>query len=152
MRYRYVIMVLLFVGMVSMLSGCVIEEPTDTDDNSNDIVDEETDIVLVDYSVVTQGLTTDKRYETIADGFLYSENANRYLVRGEVLNNGTENISKAYVYMNFYDSEDNLLHQIYDIIFDFKVGDVEDFTGDFTIYDSDDFAKADHIEFTFYQE
>lgn len=153
MRSIYVLLAILFVGFLSILSGCIVEEDTNNQDNdNNDIIDEETDIILINYSVETQRWTTEKSYEKIADGFVYSADANRYLVRGEALNNGTENISTAYVYINFYDSDDNLLYSLYDMIFDFKPGEIERFEGDFTIYDSDIFNRADHVTFTFKQE
>jgi hypothetical protein len=153
MRVKLVILIIFLVSIISIFAGCVDEENTDNQENDNtDLIDEDTDIVLVNFSVVTQRWTSEKGYETIANGFVYSADATRYLVHGEVLNNGTENISTAYVYMNFYDSNDNLLHSLYDMVFNLKPGDIKSVDGDFTEYDSDYFDRADHVTFTFKQE
>ena len=139
-----------FVVIISTLSGCIVENPVDEEDN--EIIDTESALEVVSYTVETQTMKFDNRFEKIADGFAYSENAYRYLVRGKVKNNGTENISKVWVTVNFYDKEDNLIYSPSDTIFHFETNDIRDFTVDFTKYDGEDFPNADHIGFTFVKE
>jgi len=152
MKYNRFKIAVLFVVIIiiSTLSGCIVENPVDEEDD--EIIDTESDLEVVSYTVETQTMKFGNRFEKIADGFAYSEIAYRYLVRGKVKNNGTENISKAWVTVNFYDKEDNLIYSPSDIIFDFETNDIRDFTVDFTKYNSEDFPNADHIGFTFVKE
>ena len=149
-RFKIKIVFILFVLLISTLSGCITEKPTDEEENENTLT--ESDLEVVSYTVETQTMKFDKTFEKIADGFVYSKDAYRYLVRGKVKNNGTENISKAWVIVNFYDAEDNMIYSLADMIFHFKPNDIRDFAVDFTKYDGEDFPNADHIDFTFMQE
>ena len=149
-RFKIKIVFILFVLLIITLSGCITEKPTDEEENENTLT--ESDLEVVSYTVETQTMKFDKTFEKIADGFVYSKDAYRYLVRGKVKNNGTENISKAWVIVNFYDAEDNMIYSLADMIFHFKPNDIRDFAVDFTKYDGEDFSNADHIDFTFMQE
>jgi hypothetical protein len=133
-----------------VISGCISQENPVEDEVPT--IEEKSDLEVVNYTVETQKLNIDRKFEKLADGFFFSDDAYRYLVRGEVKNNGTKNISKAYVYVNFYDSNGTLIHQIFDMIFNVVPNDIEDFTADFTKYDGEGFRNADHIKFTFKQE
>lgn len=153
-------MFFVIISIIGTLSGCIVENPVDEGDNEinpvdeedNESTDTESDLEVVSYTVETQTMTFDNRFEKIADGFIYSEIAYRYLVRGKVKNNGTENISKTWVIVNFYDKENNLIYSASDIIFHFETNDIRDFTVDFTEYDGEGFPNADHIGFTFMNE
>jgi len=164
------------IGLVSLMGDTVIQ-PTETttyvltatnntksitantkiivnelNEEDDEIIDTKSDLEVISYTVETQTMKYGNIFEKIADGFSYSENAYRYLVRGKVKNNGTENISKAWITVNFYDKEDNLIYSQSDIIFNFETNDIRDFSVDFTKYDSEDFPNADHIGFTFMKE
>ncbi|MFO7677858.1 MAG: FxLYD domain-containing protein [Thermoplasmatota archaeon] len=146
MKCIQILLVVLLITLLGTLSGCIVEEINEED--GNDTNEEEiSDVEVINYTIVTQKLTFDGRFETIGEGFFYSENAYRYLLRGKVKNNGTENISKTYVFVDFYDDEDILLHQIFDIIFNLSPNDIKDFAVDFTKHDSDDFLKVSYVQF-----
>ena len=159
-KYNHFKIAMFFVVIISTLSGCVVENPVDEEDNEinpvdeedNEITDTESDLEVVSYTVETQAIKFDNTFEKIADGFVYSEIAYRYLVRGKVKNNETENISKIRVTVNFYDKEDNLIYSPSDVIFHFETNDIRDFAVDFTKYDDEGFPNADHIGFTFMKE
>ncbi len=150
MRYDDVIPAILLVLLLGLLSGCISQENPAEDELPT--IEKKSDLEVVSYTVETQKLNVNRMFEKLSDGFVYSEDAYRYLVRGEVKNNGTTNISKAYVYVNFYDSNNTLIHQIYDMVFNVVPNDIADFTADFTKYDDEGFQNADYIKFTFKQE
>lgn len=147
--FKIVILIVLLLG--TTLSGCIVDEPVDEDDETP--IEEKSDLQIISYKVETQKFNSDTTtYEKIADGFTYNEDTNRYLVSGKVKNNGTENITKAYVYVNFYNNDDILLFSSYDMIFDVAPNQIKDFSADFTKYDGKGFPNVDHVQFSFKQE
>jgi hypothetical protein len=73
-------------------------------------------------------------------------------VSGRVKNNGTENISQAYVYIHFYNRDNVLLFTSFDMLFHVGENESKEFSADFTKYDADGFPRADHVLFSFKQE
>lgn len=143
----------LVLVLISILGGCIVEDEgsNEQNDENDNAIEEVSDVEVISYTVVTQKMRFDKTFETIAEGFNYSETSYRYLVRGTLLNNGTENYSKLYVFVDFYDSIDTLLYQIYDMVFHLSPNDIKDFSVDFTKYDAEGFPNAHHIGFTIIQ-
>ncbi len=141
-RFKLMVLCVLFIS--ATLSGCVDDEEDTTP------LEEKSDLEISHYEVETQQFNLDKStYEKIADGFTYNDAANRYLVSGTVMNNGTKNISKAYVYVNFYDKDDTLLLSRYDMIFQLAPNETKDFAADFTKYDGQGFSNVNHVKFSF---
>jgi hypothetical protein len=134
---------------VEFLTGPHFPAPTFRVENIGD--ETAHNIKLTDITV-NGSILYNNREMKIADGFVYSENAYRYLVRGKVKNNGTKNIFKAWVTVNFYDKENNSIYSPSDVIFHFETNDIRDFAVDFTKYDDEGFPNADHIGFTFMKE
>lgn len=144
------IIYILIIGLITVLVGCIVEDEGihEKNDENGNTIEEVSDVEVISYTVVTQKMRFDKTFENIADGFNYSETAYRYLLRGKLLNNGTQNYSKLYVFVDFYDSNDTLLHQIFDMVFQLSPNEIKDFAVDFTKYDAEGFPNAHHVGFT----
>ena len=132
-------------------TGCIQEENSNNDSKDNEtngFTSTFEDIELINFTVETQEYTFDGRYKKISDGFVYNEDSYRYLIRGIIRNLAEENISKLWVVVNFYDSDDKLLFSMYDIIFDFLVNETRDFEADYTKF-IDGFPYVESVRFEF---
>ena len=127
----------------------IINSNTSGDNNETEF---EIDLEIVNYNIETHKIKFDNTFEKIADGFVYSENAHRYYVNGNVKNNGTENISNAWIIVNFYNKDNFLIYSLSDLFYFIEINEIDDFSVDFTKYDSKDFKDANHVEFVFIKD
>lgn len=98
---------------------------------------------LLIYSVETQKKSG---YEKIADGFVYSEDAYRYVVSGTVKNVAGEMLNHVKITVKFYDKNNSYLDSR--VAFVYYLDDSH--TEDFEIYyinNNEYFEFVDHVEF-----
>jgi len=97
---------------IIVLCGC-------TRQNGKTIGNDKVEIIY--YSIQTQRhIAVDMGdWIKIADGFLYTETAERYFINGTIKNIAGYTLTQVNISANFYDSHDNFLHlestSIYDI-------------------------------------
>jgi len=132
-KHFLIIVIISFLLLVFGLSGC-IEEIGETGTDK---------IKLLVYSVETQKKSG---YEKIADGFVYSEEAYRYVVSGTVKNVAGEMLNHVKITVKFYDKNNSYLDSR--VAFVYYLDDSH--TGDFEIYyinNNEYFEFVDHVEF-----
>lgn len=123
------VLVLLVVG----LSGCIRTSKTnDETDNKKEytylpdgtkVYGDFDKIEITEYTVTTDRRIGFMEYETIANGFVYSKNASRYLVNVTVKNIANELIDWIYLYVYFYDNQGNELYSGKDTCRDMYIND-----------------------------
>jgi hypothetical protein len=95
---RYSI-VLGLIFILFIFIGCIEEETYSYSDK----------IELIDYTVKTQ--RWDDGYKTIKNGFVYSKDAELYLITGTVKNIAGETLIRVNVTAKFYDESNNFLKE-----------------------------------------
>ena len=126
---KYIVIGIMLVLLIFGFCGCT-EQQTSGDTNQ---------IQLVGYNVESQ-IHDWAGSKTLSNGFVYSDEVDRYSVEATIKNIGNEFIDIVQVTAKFVDIDGNVLGSDNVLVFDIAVG----YTKTFTVYFSDD----DYLEFT----
>jgi hypothetical protein len=133
-RYLQIIWVFFLLIFIIGLAGC-------TNQNVED------GVTIVTYSIETQRWNWGEAdFVKIADGFIYSEDAERYEIIVTVKNVAGVMINRIVVSVNFYNKNNSYLGTKVRTIRGLDASHTEDISFTYTKYE-DNFENVDHLEF-----
>ena len=133
-RYLQIIWVSILLIFIISLTGC-------TNQNIKN------GVKIVTYSIETQRWDLGEAiFIRIADGFVYSEDAERYEITATVKNVAGEMINRIKISVNFYDKNNSYLGTKVRTIRNLDASYTEDILFTYT-KSEDNFENVDHLEF-----
>jgi hypothetical protein len=144
MKSKYLMIGIIVLLLAVVFSGC------NEQINSRTGLEKTDKVQLVSYSTWTEkyiDFTTG--YQKIADGFVYSEDADRYVVNATIKNIAGEKLDTILVDVGFYDSSNNLLKTTTKYVWGLPNSYTENVEVTYSS-SSTYFENVDHVSFEFY--